>query len=183
MPTLFGHAAVPLALGIGLGKSVIPKRLLFAGVVGSLLPDLDVIAFKFGIPYASIYGHRGISHSILFALVIALLGIFAFRAFQASRWKTFAFLFAVTVSHTLLDSMTNGGLGVALFYPFTEERFFAPWRIIEVSPIGKRFFSPRGLKTLNSELLWVWLPCMTIGLCLFLTGKIGSAIAKPIASQ
>jgi inner membrane protein len=171
MPTLFGHIAVPLAVGAGLGKKVIPKRLLIAGMIGPVLPDLDVIAFTFGIPYASIWGHRGVSHSMMFALVIALLSIFAFRTFRASRQKTFWFLFSVTLSHTLLDALTNGGLGVALLWPLSEARFFAPWRVIQVSPIGGHFFSLKGLIAVYSEVIWVWLPCSIVGVVLFLGRK------------
>jgi inner membrane protein len=64
------------------------------------------------------------------------------------------------MSHGLLDAMTDGGLGVAFFAPFHNERFFFPWTPIRVSPIGAGFFSARGLTTLKSELLWVWLPCV-----------------------
>jgi inner membrane protein len=58
----------------------------------------------------------------------------------------------------LLDALTNGGLGVALAWPFDDKRFFFPWRPIEVSPIGAGFFSARGLAVIGSELLRVVLP-------------------------
>lgn len=51
MPTVITHAAVPLCFGAGLGLKVIPPRLLFAGVVLAMLPDADVLAFKFGVAY------------------------------------------------------------------------------------------------------------------------------------
>ena len=79
MPTVLTHPAIPLAIGLGLGKDVIPAPLLIAGVVASVMPDLDVLAFRYGIPYASNFGHRGFSHSLLFAVVLALLGACAFR--------------------------------------------------------------------------------------------------------
>ena len=31
-----------------------------------------------------------------------------------------------------------------------------------LSPIGARFFSPRGLAVLMSEALWIWLPAVMI---------------------
>jgi inner membrane protein len=62
----------------------------------------------------------------------------------------------------LLDALTNGGLGVALFAPFSNERFFFPWRPIEVSPIGAGFFSARGMRVLLSEARWIWLPAATV---------------------
>jgi hypothetical protein len=42
--------------------------------------------------------------------------------------------------------MTNGGLGCALLWPFSDERFFVPWRPIPVAPIGLAFLSARGLR-------------------------------------
>ncbi|KFB98094.1 putative membrane-bound metal-dependent hydrolase [Trabulsiella guamensis ATCC 49490] len=69
MPTIITHAAVPLCLGLGLGTRVIPPRLLLTGIALSMLPDADVLAFKFGIAYGNIFGHRGFTHSLLFAFV------------------------------------------------------------------------------------------------------------------
>ncbi|HMS10742.1 MAG TPA: metal-dependent hydrolase, partial [Pyrinomonadaceae bacterium] len=73
MPTIFTHPAVPLALGFGLGKKVIAPRLLAAGVAASIIPDLDVIAFRLNIAYSSEWGHRGFSHALAFAAVLAFL--------------------------------------------------------------------------------------------------------------
>ena len=72
------------------------------------------------------------------------------------------YFFLVTLSHPLLDSLTNGGLGVALLSPFSNRRFFAPWRPIEVSPIGLQFFSSSGLVAFLSEIEWVWAPSLII---------------------
>jgi inner membrane protein len=67
-------------------------------------------------------------------------------------------------SHGLLDALTNGGLGPALLWPFSAERYFAPITPIRVSPIGTNFFGPRALPVLLSEMKWVWLP--TAGLAM-----------------
>jgi len=43
-------------------------------LVGSaLLPDADVIGFALGIHYGDLFGHRGLSHSLLFAAAWSLL--------------------------------------------------------------------------------------------------------------
>jgi inner membrane protein len=47
---------------------------------------------------------------------------------------------------------------VAFLAPFDDARYFFPWRPVEVSPIGLRFFSRWGFEVLESELLWIWLP-------------------------
>jgi len=128
-----------------------------------MLPDLDVIAFGFGIEYGSMFGHRGITHSLAFAILVGLaVPTLFFSSAQIPKWTLALYFAAVTVSHPLLDMLTNGGLGVALFAPFSNERFFFPWRPIEVSPIGAGFFSERGLSVVASEALWIWVPSILI---------------------
>lgn len=171
MPSIITHAAVPLALWCAADRGRIPPRLLAAGVIAAMLPDADVLAFALHIPYADAFGHRGASHSLLFAGVLAVLA--ALLAFFGSRrpWsaglcqprlastvQAATFVFICAASHPLLDALTSGGLGVALAWPWSEHRFFAPWRPIRVSPFAPQFFSARGLATLLSELRWVWLP-------------------------
>ena len=113
-------------------------------MVAAIVPDLDVLAFGLGIPYGDALGHRGMTHSLVFSLLLAGCGTFSARALHTTRWTAFAFLFLAVASHGLLDSFTNGGLGCALLWPFSEERFFMPWRGIEVSPIGAHFFPAAG---------------------------------------
>ena len=165
MPTIFSHPAVPLALGIGLGKKFVSRRLLLAGVAASILPDLDVVAFSFGIPYEHEFGHRGFSHSFFFAAIVALLGACAHRSLDSSCGIAFGFLFLATASHGVLDAFTNGGLGIAFFWPWSDERYFARFQWIEVAPISvSHFLSSWGARVLLSELRWVWLPCALLGL-------------------
>jgi inner membrane protein len=164
MPTIFTHAVVPLALGLALGRSAIPPRLIAAGMFVAMAPDFDTAAFKLGIAYADQFGHRGASHSLLFALAIGLLGAVSAPWLRTTRWRALLWLTCCTASHPLLDALTNGGLGVALLWPWSHARFFAPWRPIAVSPIGAGFFSLRGLAVLWSELKWVWLPFAALAL-------------------
>ena len=158
MPTILTHAIVPLAAAVAAGPRRLPPRLVAAGMIASMLPDADVLAFALGIPYADAFGHRGASHSLLFAVIVASLGALLHRRLHADVWRTWLWLFACTASHPLLDAFTDGGLGVALFWPWSDVRLFAPWRPIEVSPIGVGFFGRRGLEVLLSEVRWIWLP-------------------------
>lgn len=162
MPTVFAHALVPIAIGLGLGSRRIPPRLLMAGAAAAMLPDADVVAFKFGIAYADALGHRGASHSVVFALLLGVLAAL-YRSPLRTRART-AFLFVACsgLSHPLLDMLTNGGLGVALLWPWSEQRFFAPWQVIEVSPFAHRFFSARGVEVLWSEARWIGMPALLL---------------------
>jgi inner membrane protein len=133
------------------------------GVLCTVLPDIDAIGFWLGVPYGSPWGHRGLTHSI--PLAAALAGVITAVAFRGapSRATVFLFLLLCGASHGLLDAMTDGGRGVALFAPLDEGRYFLPWRPIPVSPIGVHgFFGRRGLTILQSEIPWIWLPCLAL---------------------
>lgn len=120
----------------------------------SLLPDADVVAFSLGIPYSAPFGHRGASHSFAAAAAVGLLAGLAARLFEVSFIKAALFSAAVVASHGLLDALTDGGLGIALLWPFSNERFFAPWRPIPVAPIGMNFLSARGMRVAAAELVY-----------------------------
>jgi len=173
MPTILSHPAPVLCLGLACGRELVPWRLLAAGGVCAVLPDLDVIGFKFGVAYADILGHRGLSHSLLFALLTGMAGALAAPFLKAGRVISFAVCAGAVFLHILADAMTNGGLGVALFWPFSGTRYFLPWQPIEVSPFSpRRFLSRKGVQILQSEALWVWLPSIATGLALYLCRRV-----------
>jgi len=125
--------------------------------------------FTSGFPTRADLGHRGFSHSLVFAAVVGLAGAAGHRALRTGFARAFLFLLAATVSHGVLDAFTDGGLGVAFLWPWSGERYWAPaaLRVVEVSPISvSRFLSARGLAVLASELCWIWLPALAVGLIL-----------------
>ena len=165
MPTVLSHPAVPLALAAIAGSARINPRLLCAGVVAVVLPDADVLTFRLGVAYASEFGHRGFSHSLLFAALVAAIAAFCAPSLKTPRCTAAWFTGLACASHGLLDMLTNGGHGVAYFWPLSEARFFFPVRVIEVSTLNLRsFFGPTGLAVLISEFRWVWLPAISAAL-------------------
>jgi inner membrane protein len=169
MPSVLGHLAAPLALAPAFATRATPRRLWVLGAVCAAAPDLDVLAFAFGVPYAHPLGHRGLWHSVPFAaFAAACVTALAFPRARPgfSRLRAFAYLFLATASHGLLDAATDGGLGVALLAPLDDRRVFWPFRPIAVSPLGlDAFLSARGAAVLASELAWVWLPFALLGAC------------------
>lgn len=163
MASVFGHIAVAYAMGKTLQPAFRTKRFWWLAFACCLLPDADVIGLFLGIPYEHVLGHRGLTHSLFFA---GIMGILVPRlavpglAFGSGIYGILAlFFFGVTMSHGVLDAMTDGGLGIAFFAPFDSTRYFFPWRPISVSPIGiSSFFSTWGLGVLWSELLWIGIP-------------------------
>ena len=161
MATVFTHAAAALALGTAFRRPGPPLRFWLAGAACAMAPDLDVIGLSFGSPWGHVLGHRGLSHSVVFAAILALVVTavaFRGRDWDGRRPSVWLFLFLATASHGVLDAMTDGGSGVAFWAPFDDTRYFLPWRPIPVSPIGRRFFTERGAAVLQAELLLVWLP-------------------------
>jgi inner membrane protein len=167
MPSAFTHAFVGAAAA---ELAPLPARRWPTGIafaVLAALPDLDVVAFRLGIPYQSPFGHRGGAHSLTVAALLAVL--YAARLHHATRplgrawWTIVGLAFVACASHGLLDACTDGGLGVALLWPFSDARIFFPWRPIPVSPLSaSEFFSAVGLHIMLAEMLWIWLPVLLV---------------------
>lgn len=162
MASAFGHAVAAVAIGSAYPKRMTSVKFWVMGIVCAILPDADVLAFSFGIPYESFWGHRGFSHSLVFALLFGLLvTVVMYRKELISKTGLGYILFFAlcTASHGLLDGLTTGGRGVAYFSPFNNGRYFLPWRMIRVSPIGiADFFGTWGIRVLKSEFVWIGIP-------------------------
>lgn len=166
MASIFGHGIVGFTLAKVIDKQNL-KWLIGAATLSTILPDFDVISFKLGIAYEHPLGHRGFTHSILFAFLWAVLLMFFFGKRNKIIW--FIVIFLSTLSHGLFDAMTSGGRGVGFFIPFNNNRFFIPFRDIKVSPIGvEKFFSEWGIQVILSEFKYIFLPCFIILVVKFL---------------
>lgn len=169
MASIFGHGII----GVTISKvvdSVSDKVLLFLAIISAILLDLDLIAFKLNIPYSHPLGHRGFTHSILFALIWAILIAFVFGKNRKRIFGTVIFL--STVSYGLLDALTTGGKGIGFFIPFDNSRYFSPYQVIKVSPLSvKKFFSEWGVQVILSELKYIVIPCGIILITLFIIKK------------
>ena len=149
-----GHIAVGMAAARTLSPRQRPSWTSMAVWSGlSMLPDADVIGLPLGIAYEAPWGHRGATHSLVFALAAAGVAALVAPRLGLLRGRTFAVAAVVLASHPLLDTLTDGGLGCALLWPFDLTRYFAPWRPMPVSPIGLAFFSPYGAFVAATELI------------------------------
>ena len=161
MASAFSHAIVAVTMGHTFQNKELNWRELFLGALCSVVPDLDVLGFHFGIQYGDVWGHRGLTHSVVFAALLAgSLVALRYRGKPAvAMTGLFLYFFLCTASHGVLDAMTNGGLGVAFFSPFDTTRYFFPVRPVLVSPIEiSEFFSAYGVRVMVSEAAWIWLP-------------------------
>ena len=183
MASVFSHAFVALTLGKALPHRAMKRPLLLTGAICSIVPDLDVIGFAFGIQYGDLWGHRGMTHSLFFAgLLSAALVALGYRQESSTKAGIGLYLFLCTASHGVLDALTDGGLGIAFFSPFDLTRYFFPFRPVAVSPIGiSNFFSTDALRILASEITWIWLP--TLAVLLIVRGLTHRISARPSTDQ
>jgi inner membrane protein len=163
MCTFLTHGFVAIAAGKAAFARRMPARFWAAALFCSIVPDADVVLHTFGVRYGDVFGHRGFSHSLLFAALLSLLVmVTVFRsekAFSGRWWKLLAFFFLLTASHGVLDAFTDGGRGIAFLSPFDTTRYFWPWTPIAVPYIGLRAqLQPYTLEVLLSEFVFVWLP-------------------------
>jgi inner membrane protein len=164
MPSV-GHVAVGLA-GARLRRP--PERvhpwLWVALLVGaSCAPDIDILVFRFGVPYGAPFGHRGALHSLAVAGLCAVSLGGAAWLLKFPPLPVAAMTGLIMATHGILDAFTDGGMGIALLWPFSHERYFAPWRPIPVAPLGLRLLSAHGAVVMLRECL-LFLPAFIVAL-------------------
>jgi inner membrane protein len=152
MPSI-GHIAVGMAAGQAITPSPTERWRWMVWCVGlSCAADLDFIPVILGVPYDSLWGHRGVSHSLAAALLAG--GVTAFVARRLGRSSIVGALsgFLVYASHSLFDSFSIGSHGVPWFWPFTTSYFFLPGWIPSVNRVHE-FLTPRAFPVLAAELM------------------------------
>jgi len=187
MPSIMSHAIVASSLGMaGRPPGRMPMRYWVTLAIVAALPDADVIGFALGLPYGHMLGHRGLTHSLPFAAVLAAIVVRLLSRGREwhRRWPAlWAVMFAAIASHGVLDALTNGGQGIAFLAPLSAARWHFPWRPILVSPIGiGPFFSAYGVRVLQNEFIWLWLPSLAVAAVTALARR-GPRAARGIESR
>jgi inner membrane protein len=158
------------------------KRIFIASMILATLPDADALLMSW-IAYHEPFGHRGFTHSLLFALAIGLAVAFLFLRLKWAAdygiWFLAALFAFATASHGFFDAMTTGGLGVAFFAPFENTRYFFWFRPIPVAPLSAAgLLTPRGLNLLLWEFALLW--TFAIGALVWQRRKLQRKIAAII---
>jgi inner membrane protein len=157
--TLYTHAFVGLGLGNVLTRGHVRATFWILAALLPVVPDFDSFSFR---RYGDMLGHRGWTHSLTFALVLAALSAaIVFRYLNMRFWTLTAIFFVITASHGVLDALTFGGYGIPFFWPFYNERF-GNWGPVRVPDIGFELPDPRRSQSIRGELLWVWVPMLAV---------------------
>ena len=150
MPSSVAHGLAAVALG-ALFYPAERARLYGAAAAGAVLLDIDAIGRPFGLGDLTwLGGHRALTHSLLFAAILAAILVLAacrgldWRGRRMGAWGYFALAFAL---HGALDALTTYGDGVMFFAPFSASRYKAPWQPFH---------------GILPEVVGVWLPALAI---------------------
>jgi inner membrane protein len=121
---LVTHALAGAALGEAVAGRRLGRRSMLLGAATALLPDFDVLGHFFLSNARQLAFHRGITHSLLVAMLLSVLLAAVFRWRWRSvemPWACWIALFGLPLlSHLLLDMLTCYGTG--LFEPFSNYR-------------------------------------------------------------
>ena len=179
MASIFGHVIASTALGFSIFEKQRTTKTLLVAAFCAWLPDADIFGLYLGVPYDSPFGHRGASHSIVAAVLIGWLAALFFFKNEAKRGRLALFFIASALSHPLLDMLTDGGRGVALFFPFSLKRLFFPFRPIQVSPLRVGDFQGEwAMEVLTTEFVWIGLPAVGLVAATFLLKKLASFLTN-----
>jgi inner membrane protein len=176
------HFAPAVALAVALGPRRIGWRLMVAGAVCGIVPDLDFLSIRMGFDrYGGTYGHRGFTHSLGFALLIGLLAAL-WTSSVAPGWRRRvgrgAFLALCTASHPLLDSLFDVGICSAWLWPLDGARHCLDWR-----PIPMQGIALFGEQRFLMELQWIGVPLLELANVGMLLRHAGTAVLKRLCGR
>lgn len=166
MPSIFAHALAGAALATTVAPRAATRRIWIIAALCAAVPDVDAVGRPFGnLSLESVFGgHRGITHSLAFAII---LGVIAASLVVRGRYSGHArlrlwFAFALaTASHGVLDMLSVIGDGAALWAPFSWTHYEFLWR--PIGDLGPGRGGPaRLVELVGNELLWVGLPSLLL---------------------
>ena len=134
MASSWTHAAGAVAIAATLMPRGVPPRTWYLVAVAAVVPDLDAIGQLWGGgDVAWLGGHRAFTHSVSFAAGSGLLVATSLRpavtGVSATLRAWFAAMLAIT-THGALDALTTYGEGIQFLAPLSEQRYWAPWRLL-----------------------------------------------------
>ena len=173
-----GHLAVGAALGAIYSRKTgsNPRTAILTFAALAVAPDLDLISGAFGVPPDTPLSHRGITHSLTFAVAVATLA-----AFGARRWGRGAMVGGMTLgalaSHGILDTLSQLGAGPMLLWPFTTQSYGFIWRPIPGVLSSSDYLTLQALPTLATETL-IFLPLIVYALLTWFPRRVEKVVAE-----
>jgi inner membrane protein len=141
------------------------RRYWLAAALVATIPDIDILFVALGARYRGMWGHRGITHSLVFAIAAAAAASLWIRRRERGTpsGRLFGILLLSAASHGFVDAAMASGVGVAALAPFSAARYTFAWRPIRVpAPVDNPWLNLGGIRVTSSEVLWLWLPSLAL---------------------
>lgn len=149
------------------GRTVGKKAMLW-GILAQSIPDIDFVAAFWSDTIGTLFAHRGFTHSLLFAVLVApLIAAMAYRWHRPHnisfrRWLFF--IGGVVLMHIFLDAFNNYGVG--WFEPFSDVRIsfnsiYVADFFFSIAPIVALIYLLITRPT-NTRRTWAWVLGLTI---------------------
>jgi inner membrane protein len=159
-----------IVLGAAVAEAVAGKKLgakaALLGAIGGTIPDLDVFFTGLFHPLDAALVHRGISHSLLFAVVVS--PVLAWLSHRLSKrrhdYRMWLWLWGLSiVTHPMLDMFTN--YGTQFFWPLDARITFntvfvidpiytVPFLLCLIVALFKKRTDPARRKWNNAGIIW-----------------------------
>jgi len=153
----WAHAIAGAAVGAFYQAPRHRRRVISLAAICAVAPDLDLIGWLLGISPFTLLGHRGLSHSIAFAVMLGVIAATTLQHPVARRHRIAAavVLIVATGTHGVLDALTTyAPTGPAFWAPFSNHRYRFSW--MPLTGAG-------GVKTdFGQEALYVCLPALVL---------------------
>ena len=168
MPSWAAHAAAGIAVASVFRTPGETRRVGWAAVLCTIVPDIDAVGRPFGAGDIELLGgHRGFTHSLAFAAAFGAVvawGLFRDRDWASNRLRLWICFTLATATHGMLDAMTTRGDGVKFLSPFSATRFEFAWQPIDPHPpwLATREGFSRFYSLIGNELAWVILASITV---------------------
>lgn len=188
------HIVLGACIGEAVAGKYMNKRAMFYGALAQSVPDADFVFGFFLHGADNVVAHRGLTHSILFAVAATFFltwGVKDVIHKTVLPYRAVFLLFAVNIStHLFIDSLN--AYGVMLLYPFTHYRFtfnvlFVADPLFSVAPFLSFLFLLFLHKSHKRRLMWVGtgIGVSALYLCIAVINKtiVAHAVKVALAAQ
>ena len=174
MPSVITHSLVGVVISKMIPVKSVPRRFWVLSVLLPALPDIDVIGLFFGFTGEDVFGHRGITHSLFFAVIVGVSTVAVFfrknNLTRNARMLLMMYFALLIASHGFLDAFNDTRMGVAFWAPFENGRYLFPFNPIvpssvllpEGTPVGFALIIEKIYILMRSEILWIWIPLFAL---------------------
>ncbi len=119
---LIAHLPAGYVVTKTLQKRLETQKFFWLGLLGSILPDFDMLYFHFVDNKQTLHHYYWTHIPAFWFCMLAIFCLFGVIVRKVSYWLGIAFFFSTVFLHLILDSIVDHGIKWA--YPFSDKSFY-----------------------------------------------------------